>query len=85
MRFICWFIGHNKILEAKLENGNSTFFDVCSQCHKSWFNKELNVLPKTTKTKTVKEPMKILVKPNLQKIRQKQLLIQKAKANFYVL
>jgi hypothetical protein len=85
MRFICLFIGHNKILEAKLENGNSTFFDVCSQCHKSWFNKELNVLPKTTKPKIVKEPMKILVKPNLQKIRQKQLLIQKAKANFYVL
>jgi transcription elongation factor Elf1 len=82
MRFICLFIGHNKILEAKLENGNSTFFDVCSQCHKSWFNKELNVLPKT---KTVKEPMNILVKPNLQKISQKQLLIQKAKANFYVL
>ena len=85
MRFICWFIGHNKILEAKLENGNSTFFDVCSQCHKSWFNKELNVLPKTTKTKIVKEPMKILVKPNSQKSHQKQLLIQKAKANFYVL
>jgi hypothetical protein len=85
MRFICWFIGHNKILEAKLENGNSTFFDVCSQCHKSWFNKELNVLPKTTKPKIVKEPMKILVKPNLQKISQKQFLIQKAKANFYVL
>ena len=73
MRFVCWFIGHNKILEAKLENGNSKFFDVCSQCHKSWLNKELNVLPKTTKPKIVKEPMKILVKPNLQKIRQKQL------------
>ena len=85
MRFICWFIGHNKILEAKLENGNSTFFDVCSQCHKSWFNKELNVLPKTTQPKVVKEPMNILVKPNLQKIHQKQLLIQKAQANFYVL
>ena len=82
MRFICWFIGHNKILEVKYEDDNSIFYDICSQCHKRWLNKELSVIPKIAKPKIVKEPMKILVKPN---IRQKQLLIQKAKANFYVL
>ena len=85
MRFVCWFIGHNKILEVKHEDGDSTFYDVCSQCHKRWLNKELNVIPKIAKPKIVNEPMKVLVKPNLANIRQKQLLIQKAKANFYVL
>ena len=85
MRFLCWFIGHNKTLEVKFEDGYSTFFDVCSQCHKRWLNKELSDIPKITKPKIVKEPMKILVKPNLVKVRQKQLLIQKSKANFCVL
>lgn len=84
MRFICWFIGHNKILEAKHQDEYVFYFDVCSQCHKQWLNTQLSDKPKIAKPVIEKKQTKLIVKPSLQKIQQKQM-IQKAKANFYVL
>ena len=46
MKLTCLIIGHNKILEGKRENGYSQFFNVCSQCNKKWFNKQLSEEPK---------------------------------------
>ena len=83
MRFICWIIGHNKILESKHQDEYVFYFDVCSQCHKRWLNTQLSDKPKIAKPVIEKKQSKI-VQPNLQRERQK-LMIQKVKANFYVL
>ena len=85
MRIICWFIGHNKILEVRHEVDYIEYFDVCTQCHKSWLNKQLSDLPKVSKRKIVKKPVKVIAKPNFQKIVQKPMQIKKAMVNFYVL
>jgi hypothetical protein len=84
MRFICWVIGHNKILEVQNHDEYVFYFDVCSQCHKHWLNTQLSDKPKIAKPIIDKKQTKVIVQPNLQRIHQKQM-IQKAKANFYVL
>jgi len=84
MRFICWFIGHNKILEVQHQDDYVFYFDVCSQCHKRWLNSQLSDKPKIAKPVIEKKQTKVIVQPNLQRIYQKQM-IQKAKVNFYVL
>ncbi len=84
MRFICWVIGHNKILEVQNHDEYVFYFDVCSQCHKHWLNTQLSDKPKIAKPVIEKKQTKVIVQPNLQRIHQKQM-IQKAKANFYVL
>ncbi len=84
MRFICWVIGHNKILEVQHHDEYVFYFDVCSQCHKHWLNTQLSDKPKIAKPVIEKKQTKVIVQPNLQRIHQKQM-IQKAKANFYVL
>jgi len=85
MRIICWFIGHNKMLEVRHEVGYIEYYDVCTQCHKSWLNKQLSDLPIISKPKIVKKSMKVIAKPILQKIAQKPIQIKKAMVNFYVI
>ena len=80
MRLICWLIGHNKIQEIRHRVNYIEYFDVCTQCHKSWKNKQLSDLPKM-----IKKPVKVITKPNLQKLVEKPILIKKTIVNFYVL
>ena len=84
MKFICWFIGHNKILETQRHDEYVFYFDVCSQCNKRWLNNQLSDKPKIGKPVIEKKQTTIIVRPTLKRIPQKQM-IQKAKANFYVL
>ena len=84
MRWLCWIIGHNKMLEVRHEDEYVFYFDVCSQCHKRWLNKQLSDRPKIATSVIEKKKTQVVVKQNLEKVHQKQMLL-KAKAHFYVL
>jgi len=48
LRFLgCMIIGHNKILEHRIENGYDIYFTICSQCGKKWHMEQLSEIPKT--------------------------------------
>ncbi len=56
LRFIgCMIIGHNKILEHRIQDGHDIYFTICSQCGKKWHMKQLSGMPKTIrKTHSIK-------------------------------
>jgi len=48
-------IGHNKILEHRIEDGYDVYFTICSQCGKKWHMRQLSEMPKTIrKTHSIK-------------------------------
>ena len=48
-------IGHNKILEHRIEDGYDVYFTICTQCNKKWKMKELSEKPQAIiKTHTIK-------------------------------
>jgi hypothetical protein len=58
MRFIryilCLIIGHNKVLQTKKYDMCYTYFSICTQCNKKWFDKHLSEkLPELFKIHTL--------------------------------
>ncbi len=48
-------IGHNKVLEHRIEGGYDVYFTICTQCNKKWRMKELSEKPQAViKTHTIK-------------------------------
>ena len=72
---LCLIIGHNKILQKWTNEENMSFYDLCTQCQKTWH------LHQVQKKSIVKEQPK--------KIENKEIVVQakpiKKAANFYVL
>lgn len=76
-------IGHNKILEHCIENGNDFYFTVCTQCDRKWkmtqLSKQHNAIIKTHTIK-IHTPRKIIqtsIVPSLkipEKTDKKQLI-----------
>jgi len=51
----CMIIGHNKVLEHRIEDGYDVYFTICTQCNKKWKMKGLSEKPQAIiKTHTIK-------------------------------
>ena len=79
----CMIIGHNKVLEHRIEDGYDVYFTICTQCNKKWKMKELSEKPQAIiKTHTIKirahgKIIPTLIEPEIaipKKIHKKQLV-----------
>ena len=79
----CKIIGHNKVLESKIEGRFVTYHTLCTQCQRKWFTKKLGSVPKIKfKKHTIKmraQGQKMIIKT----IKEEMLL--RPKVNFYAL
>ena len=72
------FIGHNKMLLSKIDSGNLIYYSQCSQCKKTWKEKQL-----TRRTKFVKSIIKIRAQG--QKITIKSKIPKQTSVNIYAI